>query len=201
MLGDDAPKFKPIDDAGSALIKNMVERLMNETYADDGTLQPTHEIPMAWMDPQVKKWCAEQRIEVLKTGSRARNCFYKRSSLSAFRMAAMLYYLWGEDESKQMQVAKFYQFMATYTVEGLLAQWGRDYDQMHEADKDELTEKKASIYDLCPDQFTRDQLRELIVKLKLKTDARNFICKWKRAKLIREVKDSKTELFEKNYKS
>ena len=50
MLGDGAPKFKPIDDAGSALIKNMVERLMNETYADDGTLQPTHEIPMAGVD-------------------------------------------------------------------------------------------------------------------------------------------------------
>lgn len=201
MLGDDAPKFKPIDNAGSALIKGTVDRLMNETYADDGTLQPTHEIPMEWLNQHVEKWCNAQRLEVLKTGSRARNCFYKRSSLSAFRMAAMLYYLWGEDESKQMQVAKFYQFMATYTVEGLLAQWGRDYDQMHEADKDELTEKKASIYDLCPDQFTRDQLRELIVKLKLKTDARNFICKWKRAKLIREVKDSKTELFEKNYKS
>ena len=201
MLGDDAPKFKPIDSSGSAVIKNMVERLMNETYAEDGTLQPTHEIPMQWLDQHVEKWCQEQRLEVLKTGSRARNCFYKRSSLSAFRMAAMLYYLWGEDESKQKQVAKFYQFMATYTLEGLLAQWGLEYEKMHEADKDELAEQKASIYDLCPNQFTRDQLRELLIKLKHKTDARNFICKWKRAKLIHEVKDSKTELFEKNYKA
>lgn len=201
MLGDGAPKFIPIDSAGSATIKNMVDRLMNETYAQDGKLQPTHEIPMAWLDTQVEKWCDTQRLEVLKTGSRARNCFYKRSSLSAFRMAAMLYYLWGEDESKQKQVAKFYHFMATYIVEGLLAQWGREYDLMHQTDKDPTAEQKTSIYELCPNQFTREQLRELIVKLNLKTDARNFICKWKRAKLIHEVKESKTELFEKNYKS
>ena len=116
-------------------------------------------------------------------------------------MAAMLYYLWGEDESKQKQVAKFYHFMATYIVEGLLAQWGREYDLMHQTDKDPTAEQKTSIYELCPNQFTREQLRELIVKLNLKTGARNFICKWKRAKLIHEVKGSKTELFEKNYKS
>ena len=201
MLGDNAPKFKPIDSNGSALIQKMVDRLMDETYAENDKLQPTHEIPMAWMDQQVEKWCNQQRIEVLKSGSRARNCFYKRSSLSAFRMAALLYYLWGEDESKQKHVAKFYHFMATYIVEGLLAQWGREYDQMHQADKDSLAGQKATIYDSLPYQFTRDQLRELIVKLSLKTDARNFICKWKRAKLIHEVKESNTELFEKNYKS
>ena len=91
--------------------------------------------------------------------------------------------------------------MATYIVDGLLEQWGREYDQMHQADKDSLAGQKTTIYDSLPNQFTRDQLRESIVKLSLKTDARNFICKWKRAKLIREVKESNTELFEKNYKS
>lgn len=123
--------------------------------------------------------------------------FYKRSSLSAFRMATMLYYLWGEDESKQKAVIHFYRFMATYIVEALLEQWGREFDEMHQNDKDDL--QKQSIYDLCPQRFTRDQLRELIVKLKLKTDARHFISRWKKAKLIHEVKDSETELFEKNY--
>lgn len=199
MLGEKAPKFRPISESDSAIITTMVDRLMNETYGEDGTLQDTHEIPMAWLDPQVEKWCDCQRLEVIQTGSRARNCFYKRSSLSAFRMATMLYYLWGEDESKQRQVTKFFHFMATYIVEGLLTCWGREYDEMHQSDKDDLANQKVSIYDLCPQRFTRDQLRELIVKLKLKTEARNFICKWRRAKLIHEVKDSETELFEKNY--
>lgn len=199
MLGEKAPKFRPINESDASIISGMVNRLMAETYSDDGTLQPTHEIPMEWLEDQVEKWCNVQRLEVIQTGSRARNCFYKRSSLSAFRMSAMLYYLWGEDETKQKQVIRFYHFMATYIFEGLLSYWGREYDEMHQNDKDDLANQKVSIYDLCPQRFTRDQLRELIVKLKLKTDARNFICKWKKAKLIHEVKDSETELFEKNY--
>lgn len=201
MLGDKAPQFTTIDEEGSAVISNMVDRLMNETYADDDTLQPTHIIPMEWLDQEVEKWCDEQRLEVLKTGSRARNCFYKRSSLSAFRMAALIYYLWGEDETKQEHVAEFYNFMATYIVEGLLAQWGQDYDQIHQADKDATTEQKTSIYALCPDRFTRDQLREILLKQNLKTDVRIFICKWKRARLIHQVKECTGEVFEKNYSS
>lgn len=109
----------------------------------------------------------------------------------------MLYYLWGEDESQQKSVTRFYNFMATYIVDGLLNQWGREFDEMRQNDKDDL--QKQSIYDLCPQRFTRDKLRELIVKLKLKSDARHFISRWKKAKLIHEVKDSETELFEKNY--
>ena len=197
MLGNKAPDFAPISAEDAAVIEQMVTRLMHETYGDDDTLQDTHEVPMEWLNKHVDKWCDQQRLEVIRTGSRARNCFYKRSSLSAFRMATMLYYLWGEDESKQKAVIHFYHFMATYIVEALLKQWGREFDEMHQKDKDDL--QKQSIYDLCPQRFTRDQLRELIVKLKLKTDARHFISRWKKAKLIHEVKDSETELFEKNY--
>lgn len=197
MLGNKAPNFAPIKADDAAVIEQMVTRLMNETYGEDDTLQDTHEVPMEWLNKHVDNWCDQQRLEVIRTGSRARNCFYKRSSLSAFRMATMLYYLWGEDESQQKSVTRFYNFMATYIVDGLLDQWGREFDEMHQNDKDDL--QKQSIYDLCPQRFTRDQLRELIVKLKLKTDARHFISRWKKAKLIHEVKDSETELFEKNY--
>lgn len=197
MLGNKAPHFNIISEEDATCIDQMVKRLMDETYGENDTLQPIHAVNMEWMDKQVEKWCNQQRLEVIRTGSRARDCFYKRSSLSAFRMATMLYYLWNENEGKQKHVIQFYHAMATYIVEGLLQQWGRTYDDMHQNEADD--QQKQSLFDLCPDRFSRDQLRELVVKLRLKTEARHFISRWKKARLIHEVKDSPTELFEKNY--
>lgn len=198
MLGNKAPAFMPIGEQDGACIEQTVSRLLHDTYGDNDTLQPIHVVHMEWLDKQVDKWCNKQRIEVIRSGSRSRNCFYKRSSVSAFRLATMLYYLWGEDETKQKYVIRFYHFMATYILEGLLNQWGREFDEMHQNDPDD-TPKKKSIYELCPQRFTRDQLRELIVNQKLKTDVRHFISRWKKARLIHEVKNAGTELYEKNY--
>ena len=87
--------------------------------------------------------------------------------------------------------------MATYILDGLLARWGRQYEQMHKTDETD-DGAKTSLYDQLPTQFSRDQLRELIVKLDLSTPARIFISKWKRAKLIYESAETK-DLYVKNY--
>lgn len=197
LMGEDAPRFRPLSDEEQATVNAAVQQLMDITYTDDGGLQPVTMVPMEWLDYHVRRWCAEQRELVLKTGSRARNCFYKRASVSAARMSCLLYYLWNEDRNAQQKTAKFYRFMATYIIDGLLAKWGRQYEQMHKSDEVEDT-VKVSLYDQLPENFTRDQLRELIVKLDLSTPARIFISKWKRAKLIYESHEIK-DLYVKNY--
>lgn len=197
LMGEDAPRFRPLTDEEQTVVNSTVQHLMNLTYAPDGQLQPIHVVPMEWMDYHVRRWCQEQRQLVLKTGSRARNCFYKRASVSAARMACLLYHLWGEDASRQKYVARFYRYMATYIVDGLLSRWGRQYEQMHKTEEGD-DGVKVSLYDQLPDTFSRDQLRELIVKLDLSTPARVFISKWKRAKLIYDSKENK-DIYVKNY--
>ena len=197
LMGEDAPHFRPLTDEEQTEINDTVQHLMNLTYAPDGQLQPIHVVPMEWMDYHVRRWCSEQRQLVLKTGSRARYFFYKRASVSAARMACLLYHLWGEDAARQKYVARFYRFMATYIVDGLLNRWGRQYEQMHKIDENDDC-VKVSLYDQLPDQFSRDQLRELIVKLDLSTPARVFISKWKSAKLIYASKENK-DIYVKNY--
>ena len=121
-----------------------------------------------------------------KTGSRAHNCFYKRSSVSAWRMAALLYHLWGEQESARSKVIRFYRFMAQYILDGLLSEWGSRYDDMHRIDAETDTPKKrVTLYEQTPDEFTYDQLKELCMKLGL-APGRSFLSKWKKAKLIRQ---------------
>lgn len=196
LMGEDAPRFRPLTPEEQACVSKTVQHLMDITYTDEGQLQPIRMVPMEWLDYHVRRWCSDQRQLVLKTGSRARNCFYKRASVSAARMSCLLYYLWKEDKGAQRKVAKFYRFMATYILDGLLARWGRQYEQMHKTDEtDDGT--KAPLYDQLPQQFSRDQLRELIVKLDLSTPARIFISKWKRAKLIYESETK--DIFVKNY--
>lgn len=183
LLGEDAPRFRMQTAEERGIVEQMVDRLMDETYTEDDLLQPIHEVPMEWMESTVKRWCQEQRLVVLKTGSRAHNCFYKRSSVSAWRMAVLLYHLWGEQENARSKVIRFYRFMAQYILDGLLAQWGSRYDDMHRIDTEAGTTQRVTLFDQTPDEFSYDQLKELCVKLGL-APGRSFLSKWKRAKLI-----------------
>ena len=199
LMGDDAPVFQQITPEQQKLLQQTVDQLMHETYTEDGTIQPIHEVPMDWLDNAVKGWCQEQRDQVLKTGSRALNCFYKRSSVSAFRMATLCYHLWGEpdDENVRRSVCRFYCFMASYILNGLMSRWGKRFEEMQKND-DIDDSPKATLYDQLPQKFSRDQLRELIVKLNLTTPAKVFICKWKRARLIHQP-DKSQDVFHKTY--
>lgn len=186
ILGEDAPQFRLQTSEEQRTIEEMVDRLMEETYNEEDLLQPVHEVPMEWMEGTVKRWCQEQRLTVLKTGSRAHNCFYKRSSVSAWRMAVLLYHLWGEQETARSKVIRFYRFMAKYILDGLLSQWGSRYDDMHRIDAEATpAPQRVTLYDQTPDEFTYDQLKELCAKLGL-APGRSFLSKWKKAKLIRQ---------------
>ncbi|MGM9760833.1 MAG: hypothetical protein ACI30I_12115, partial [Parabacteroides sp.] len=198
LMGDDAPVFRPLTNEQQLVVQQTVDRLMHETYTDEGGIQPVHEVPMEWLWEEVKEWCQTQRERVLKTGSRALNCFYKRSSVSAFRMTALCYHLWGEEsEEARQRCVRFYRFMASYIVEGLLARWGKRFEELQGPAHAEEG-PKVPLFDQLPDRFSRDQLRELIVKLELNTPARIFLSKWKRGRLIHQP-DKEVDLFIKNY--
>ena len=197
VLGEDAPQFRQQTEDERALITKTVNRLMDETYTEDDLLQPVHNVDMEWIENSVRKWCQEQRHIVLKTGSRAHNCFYKRSSVSAWRLTTMLYHLWGESEESRQKCIRFYRFMAQYILDGLLGQWGKQYDEMHKHDDDVDNGKTIPLYDQIPHQFSRDQLQELTAKLGL-SPARVFLHKWKKAKLIHQP-NANEEVYVKNY--
>ena len=74
--------------------------------------------------------------------------------------------------------------MAQYILDGLLAQWGTRYDDMHKIDAEAApTTQRVTLYDQTPDEFTYDQLKELCAKLGL-APGRSFLAKWKKAKLV-----------------
>ena len=93
-LGEDGAIFVPYSQEQRAAIDGMLQRLMDETYDGEGGLKPTIELDMSWLDKTVCKWVKEKGREATLSGSQSLDVFRKRSSVSAFRVAALCYNLY-----------------------------------------------------------------------------------------------------------
>lgn len=80
-------------------------------------------------------------------------------------------------------------------LDNAMAQWGQLYESLMPKDK-EATAKQPTLFDQMPKRFSRDQLREMVIKLELGTPARIFIHKWHKKKWIYEAE---TDVYEKVY--
>lgn len=194
-LGEDAPTIRPFSEEQQRAVNQAVDLMMSETFSEDDQLMPIHNVDMDWINRDVKIWCGQVREEVLKTGSRAMDSFYVRSSKSSHRIATMLYHLWGEDASKQKQVRRCYYAFSQMILDAAMEQWGQDYEAAMPKDKD-TSAKKATLFDSMPKRWTRDQLRAMVIKEELGTPARIFIHKWLKKKWIYEVEK---DVYEKMY--
>lgn len=198
LLGDDSPMFKELTDADLELIAETQRQLMGETYTEEDTLQPMHDVDMDWLFKDEKAWCDKQREEVNKTGSYAHNSFYKRSSTSAARLATMVYHLWGEDPKKRAKVRRLYYFFADYILAGQMKIFGKKYEDLVEVINygDDDNTRSESIYDCLPKRFSRQQLNAKREEMKLVTETRKFIFKWLKKKWIVKV-EGEEDLYEK----
>jgi len=196
-IGDEAPRMLPFTAEQEQCINDTINRLMAETFTPDGQLQPTHEVDMSWLDKDVKGWCDWQREIIDKSPSRAHDSFYGRASESAFRIATIVYHLFGEDPTKQKNVRRIYFFFAKYILDGIMAQWGKAYEAAMPKEI-EATLARPTLYDSISKRFTRSQLTETINNLGLNTAARKVIYKWKQRKWIYEVDDA-PDTYEKIY--
>lgn len=192
-LGEDGAIFKPYTSEQRASIKRMLDRLMDETYDGDGGLKPTVDLDMAWLDKTVQHWVRTKAKEATLNGSQALDVFRKRSSVSAFRIAALCQYLYMMEnglsaEAVRKYVRQIYLFMADYILDGMLSRWGKRFEALN--DKRETDRKpgpKESLFDLLADTFTREQLNILIEQKGKTTPATVFLSKWKKFRVIEMV--------------
>lgn len=202
-LGEDGAIFIPYSSEQRARIDTMLSRLMNETYDNDGGLQPTYELDMSWLDKTVCKWVRDKGKEATLSGNQALDVFRKRSSVSAFRIAALCQYLYGmelmsermneiSNEVIQKRVRQIYLFMAEYILKGMLDRWGKRFDDLNS--KREAEQKpgpKENLFDCLTDTFTREQLNLLIEKQGKVTPDKVFLNRWKKLRVI-EIIDKNT---------
>ncbi len=211
-LGEDGAIFIPYTSEQRSAIDTMLARLMNETYDNDGGLQPTVDLNMSWLDKTVCKWVRGKGNEATLSGSQALDVFRKRSSVSAFRIAALCQYLYMMEEnptakrsnsesgqtgaagltSIQRRVKQIYLFMAEYILQAMLDRWGKRFEELNAKREAELKPgPKENLFDQLTETFTREQLNLLIEKQGKVTPDKVFINRWKKLRVI-EIIDKNT---------
>lgn len=163
---------------------------MDDTYTPDGALQNERFLDMSWLDTTVRNWCRQKGHEASLSGSVAIDVFRKRASVSAFRVAALCYYLYlldeggkvrGETRAKRL-CKQIYSYMAEYILHGLLERWGRKFEELNAKRYAEVpVTRDPGIFALLSDDFTRDQLKALVKEKEMTTPARMFIYMWTQA--------------------
>ena len=148
---------------------------------------------MSWMFSTVREWCDEQNRLILRSGSRAHNTFFKRSSVSAFRIATLCAYLYGLEIGSRQLTAKYrkrvkqiYLFCAQYILDSMMGKWGKRYEQLTQQRIQGESQVRVPVFDQLSNTFTRDQLDEIIKRNEVSTPTRIFLSKWKAKGWIRE---------------
>lgn len=211
-LGEDGAIFIPYTSEQRSTIDTMLARLMNETYDNDGGLQPTVDLDMSWLDKTVCKWVRGKGNEATLSGSQALDVFRKRSSVSAFRIAALCQYLYmmeissspaSRDSAKNEAssvlpdnirrfVKQIYLYMAEYILQAMLDRWGKRFEELNAKREAELKPgPKENLFDQLTETFTREQLNLLIEKQGKVTPDKVFINRWKKLRVI-EIIDKNT---------
>lgn len=189
QLGDEAPIFKRITPRQQLIIDRTIDQMMRDTYSEDGNIMPEKYIDMSWLDNEVRRWCTEKNLEAIKTGSTALGVFFKRSSVSAYRIAALCQYLYGMEDTRAMRkkVKQIYLAMAEQILSGMLEKWGKRFEDL-QAKRIELSSPvKRDLYANLPQDFNRDLLRETIKRLELTTPDWVFLSKWNAKGLIKKI--------------
>ncbi len=207
-LGEDGAIFTPYTPEQKAHIDRMLKRLMDETYDADGGLMPTVQLDTAWLDKTVCAWVRAKGKEASLSGNRALDVFRKRSSVSAFRVAALCQYLYQLEaegdkidhgwsmrsgvalspEVIQKRVRQIYLFMADYILDGMMERWGKRFDELNtKRDRENKPGPKTVLFDLLTETFNRDQLRAMIEQQGMTTPVKVFVCQWKKMRVIEEV--------------
>ena len=211
-LGEDGAIFIPYTSEQRSAIDTMLTRLMNETYDNDGGLQPTVDLDMSWLDKTVCKWVRGKGNEATLSGSQALDVFRKRSSVSAFRIAALCQYLYMQEISSSPAsrdsakneassvlpdnirrfVKQIYLYMAEYILQAMLDRWGKRFEELNAKREAELKPgPKENLFDQLTETFTREQLNLLIEKQGKVTPDKVFINRWKKLRVI-EIIDKNT---------
>ena len=189
QLGDEAPVFKRLTPRQQRIIDRTIERMMADTYSPEGGIQPEKWIDMSWLDEEVRQWCAAKNLEAVKTGSTALGVFFKRSSVSAFRIAALCQYLYGIEQAHgvRKKVRQIYLAMAEQILRGMLDKWGKRFEELQAKRIELSTPVRRDLFGNLPAAFSRELLRETIKRLELVTPDWVFLSKWNARGLIQRI--------------
>lgn len=198
QIGADGAMFKPYTPEQMQTINGTLGKLMADTYTPEGALKDELYLDTSWIDRDVRRWCQQKGKEALQTGSSSLDVFRKRSSVSAYRIMSLCYYLYLLEANSapepvegkaliQRKCRKLYNFFADYIIKMLLRRWGKTFEDLQARRVDLSADTgRPKLIDRLPKEFSRDQLRALITEAKVATPDRILVSQWKANHWIEE---------------
>jgi hypothetical protein len=203
-IGENPPYFKPLSDEDNATIDTVLDKLINNIFDDENnSLHDTVLLDLGFLYPHVDAFQNVVAKEAIETQSRAIDTFRKRSSVSAFRIAAICYNLYKISNEILPECKRFstsdieantiaiYNYCAYFILNSILDFCGNRYDDMIEKmEVKKKKENKQTLYDFMPDFFSKAELDAAIEAEAINTPVRVFISKWIKQGRLEDLGDN-----------
>ena len=74
-------------------------------------------------------------------------------------------------------------YVCNYTVESLIAKYGEETEEVLQG-RQKRASKNQILYDVLPEEFTREKLKQKMSELTIRTKSRDVIYRWSRSGLV-----------------
>ena len=192
-IESDNDMFLPYTPEQQEVISRTLKQMMADNYDEEDRLKPTMQLDMSWIDDECRKFIQRKANEYSLTGSEAVKVFRKRSSVSAFRITCLCYYLYAleygfdptqpladnlEQRRAQFRCRRIYRFMAEFIIQQMLRRWGKKFNELNAKRAQEEEPLDNNLFAMLTPEFSCDQLKVLIKQIGSTTPAKQFLWMW-----------------------